>query len=132
MISSAVVLRNRNRRKKKRAAGGKDPVVLRTRNRRKKKRAAGGKDPDGAEEDNIMSGLYLENGFFDFGEAVRRSTAFNFIIGGRGTGKTYGALKWCIESGKKFLFMRRLQKEADIINTSTEIKRIYGTLATTL
>lgn len=74
-----------------------------------------------------MSGLYLENGFFDFGEAVRRSTAFNFIIGGRGTGKTYGALKWCIESGKKFLFMRRLQKEADIISKD-ELSpfKVYG------
>ena len=74
-----------------------------------------------------MSGLYLENGFFDFGEAVRRSTAFNFIIGGRGTGKTYGALKWCIESGKKFMFMRRLQKEADVISKD-ELSpfKVYG------
>lgn len=71
--------------------------------------------------------LYLDNGFFNFNEAVRLSTAFNFIIGGRGTGKTYGALKWCIESGKKFIFMRRLQKEADIIGRD-ELSpfRVYG------
>ena len=72
-------------------------------------------------------GLYLENGFFNFSEAVRRSTAFNFIIGGRGTGKTYGALKWCLEEKRKFLFMRRLQKEVDVISKD-ELSpfKVYG------
>lgn len=72
-------------------------------------------------------GFYLENGFFDFSEAVRRSTAFNFIIGGRGTGKTYGALYWSLKERKKFLFMRRLQKEADIISRD-ELSpfKVYG------
>lgn len=60
--------------------------------------------------------FYYENGFFNFGEAVKRSTAFNFIVGGRGTGKTYDSLRWCLENKKKFLFMRRLQKETDMIS----------------
>ena len=71
--------------------------------------------------------LYLENGFFDFSEAVKHSTTFNFVIGGRGTGKTYGSLKWCLEHKKKFIFMRRLQKEVDIISKD-ELSpfKVYG------
>lgn len=71
--------------------------------------------------------FYYENGFFNFGEAVKRSTAFNFIIGGRGTGKTYDSIRYCLQNEKKFLFMRRLQKEADIISKE-ELSpfKVYG------
>ena len=58
--------------------------------------------------------IYGENGYLDFPAimaAVR--VPFLFIIGGRGTGKTYGAEKWAIESGKKFIFLRRTQSQAD-------------------
>lgn len=40
---------------------------------------------------------------------------FIFIVGGRGTGKTYGAIKWIIEHNEHALFMRRTQDEADTI-----------------
>lgn len=39
--------------------------------------------------------------------------AFNFICGGRGTGKTYGALCNMLDSGDKFMFMRRTQTQID-------------------
>lgn len=42
-------------------------------------------------------------------------TPFLFLTGGRGTGKTYGALKYVIEEKKKFVFMRRTQTEIDEI-----------------
>lgn len=71
--------------------------------------------------------FYYDSGFFNFSEAYRRSTAFNFIIGGRGTGKTYDSLRWAVESGVKFLFMRRLQKEAELISRDDLSPfRVYG------
>ena len=75
----------------------------------------------------MKQSFYYENGLFNVGEAVRRSTAFNFIIGGRGTGKTYDSLRWCLKEHKKFLFMRRLQKETDMISRD-ELSpfRVYG------
>ena len=41
---------------------------------------------------------------------------FIFCVGGRGTGKTYGALKYVLENDIKFLYMRRTQSQADLIN----------------
>lgn len=42
---------------------------------------------------------------------------FIFIVGARGIGKTYGALKYAIENQKQFIFMRRLQTEVDLIKS---------------
>ena len=39
---------------------------------------------------------------------------FNFLIGGRGIGKTYGMLKEVIARGDKFIYMRRTQKQVDM------------------
>jgi hypothetical protein len=41
---------------------------------------------------------------------------FNFIVGGRATGKTYGALSTVLEDNIKFMLMRRTQAQADLIN----------------
>ena len=41
---------------------------------------------------------------------------FNFIVGGRATGKTYGALKYAYESHTRFILMRRTQAQTDLIN----------------
>lgn len=60
--------------------------------------------------------LYEDTGYLNFPELVDDRYPFTFVIGGRGTGKTYGAIKWALESGFKFLFMRRTQAQADIIN----------------
>jgi len=60
--------------------------------------------------------LYDENGYINI-RAVR-DTGYPFILlnGGRGTGKTYGALRTSVEDGKRFMFMRRRQTQVDIIN----------------
>lgn len=63
-----------------------------------------------------MSRFYLPSGYFDFDAALSLGQPFTFIIGGRGSGKTYGALKSCTEHGYKFAFMRRTQRQLDIIN----------------
>ena len=41
---------------------------------------------------------------------------FTFIVGGRGTGKTYGALKHVYDNNIRFMLMRRTQAQCDLIN----------------
>ena len=61
--------------------------------------------------------LYLDSGYLNFDFVMNRKPQlpFIFLIGGRGTGKTYGAIKWIIEHGEHALFMRRTQDEVDTI-----------------
>lgn len=61
-------------------------------------------------------GFYLPSGYLDFEKVMQLGQPFTLIIGGRGCGKTYGALSWCIEHGHKFALMRRTQRQLDIIN----------------
>lgn len=44
--------------------------------------------------------------YFDFAGIADRGYAFNFIVGGRGIGKTYGAFKYCQQRGKRFMYLR--------------------------
>lgn len=60
-----------------------------------------------------MKKLYLQNGYFNIGAVAEYHMPFNFVLGGRGSGKTYGALKYCYENGLKFLFMRRTKTALD-------------------
>lgn len=57
--------------------------------------------------------------YFDYGSLLKCGEPFNIIIGGRGTGKTYGALKTCyqhyLDTGRQFIYMRRTQTEVDFI-----------------
>lgn len=59
--------------------------------------------------------LYHNNGFCDIPGILAQKMTFNFIIGGRGTGKTYGALRHVLETGTKFILMRRTQSQLDTI-----------------
>lgn len=59
---------------------------------------------------------YLENGYIDVAREIDRSKAvFNFYIGGRGTGKTYGFLGEMYRRKRYFLFLRRTQVQLDLI-----------------
>ena len=60
--------------------------------------------------------IYLDNGFLNIGYILRLPVPFIFCVGGRGTGKTYGALKYVLDNGVKFGYMRRTQSQADLIN----------------
>lgn len=60
--------------------------------------------------------LYEENGYLNFAEIAKIKTPFIFIVGGRGIGKTYGAIKYVIENDVKFMLSRRTQKQADMIS----------------
>ena len=59
--------------------------------------------------------IYLENGCLNIGAILDKGLPWNFVIGGRGIGKTYGALKYVIENKIKFALIRRTQAQADII-----------------
>lgn len=61
-------------------------------------------------------GIYLDSGYVDIQKILNYKIPFNFIIGGRGTGKTYGALKTAYENNIKFMIMRRTQSQCDLIN----------------
>lgn len=58
--------------------------------------------------------LYLPNGFLNVDELINAPEPFVFVHGGRGVGKTYGALKAALKH--KFIYTRRLQSELDVIN----------------
>lgn len=60
--------------------------------------------------------LYLNNGYLNVPYILHYNVPFIFVVGGRGTGKTYGALKYVLESGTPFIYMRRTQSQADIIS----------------
>lgn len=62
--------------------------------------------------------------YFSITELYKYKAAFNFVIGGRGTGKTYGALLDCMLNKRKIMFMRRsqtqLQQVFDVKTVETE------------
>lgn len=63
--------------------------------------------------------LYSENGYLNFEYilklAKRNQTPTIIMIGARGTGKTFGALKYALTNDKKFMYMRRTQAQLDLI-----------------
>lgn len=58
--------------------------------------------------------LYNDNGYVNMDYMFTLNKGFMLIVGGWGTGKTYGALKKVLESGVKFIYMRRLETALDI------------------
>ena len=63
-------------------------------------------------------GLYLPNGYVDIRWILAQCLPFNFLVGGRGTGKTYGALKVVVEDNIKFMLPRRTQAQIDFVTKS--------------
>lgn len=60
--------------------------------------------------------LYLPSGYLNIPAIIRSvNVPFIYMIGGRGIGKTYGILEWLTESHINFLFLRRLQKQINLI-----------------
>lgn len=63
-----------------------------------------------------MNNIYLESGYLDIAAILAYKRPFTFIVGGRGIGKTYGALKYVTENRIPFMLMRRTQTQTDMIN----------------
>jgi len=63
--------------------------------------------------------LYLENGYLNFDyifKCARKNRTYTIMmIGARGTGKTFGALKYVLDNNMQFLYMRRTQTQLDLI-----------------
>lgn len=55
--------------------------------------------------------------YYDVGQTLTYNCLFNFVIGPRGVGKTYGLKKRCIkqflEKGYQFVYLRRYKEELD-------------------
>lgn len=60
--------------------------------------------------------LYTKAGYLNVEGLLRQSFCFNFLIGGRGTGKTFGALQHIRNNNLKVFFIRRQQTQIDIIS----------------
>lgn len=60
--------------------------------------------------------LFDKNGYVDIRKILSLKIPFTIVVGGRATGKTYTTLKTVIEDNITFMYMRRLQTQADLIN----------------
>lgn len=60
--------------------------------------------------------IYQDSGYIDIRKILALDLPFNFVIGGRATGKTYRSLEIAIEDKIKFIYMRRTQSQTDLIN----------------
>lgn len=60
--------------------------------------------------------IYSESGYINIEGILDAGYPFNFIVGGRGTGKTFTTLKTAVETERKFMFMRRTQAQSDLIS----------------
>ncbi len=74
--------------------------------------------------------LYLDNGYLDMKSIIESEYPFIFVPAARGTGKTYGSLKYHIEAGHKILLIRRTKTEAELQAKaeSTSYKTVFNDL----
>ena len=61
-------------------------------------------------------GLYHDSGYLNVPWLLDRPLTWQLVTGGRGTGKTYGALNAVLDRGEKFIYLRRTQAQCDIIS----------------
>lgn len=62
--------------------------------------------------------LYDKNGYINQEEILETPDVFIFEIGPRGTGKSYGILKYILEQDFKFILLRRSQTEMNTIKNN--------------
>ena len=60
--------------------------------------------------------IYDSSGYVNVRGILDEGYPFNFLVGGRGTGKTYTTLKVAREDERLFMLMRRTQSQADLIS----------------
>lgn len=82
----------------------------------------------------IMSNIFLPNGYINVEYFFEIPQPFVFLLGGRGTGKTYGSIKFLEQCNEKFIYMRRTDSQLNTavnplltpfnISDSLEVKRI--------
>lgn len=74
--------------------------------------------------------IYLKSGYLDMKTIIESDYPFIFMPAARGTGKTYGALKYFFENKKPILLVRRTKQEAELQSKadSTSYKKIFADL----
>lgn len=71
--------------------------------------------------------IYLKNGYLDMKSIIESDYPFIFVPAARGTGKTYGSLRYHLEHNNKILLIRRTKTEAELQarKESTSYKTIF-------
>ena len=64
----------------------------------------------------LLDNMYTEQGYLNMGAVIDSPFPFIFVLGPRGTGKTYGAIDYCIDNEKTFILLRRTQTQIDIVS----------------
>ena len=69
--------------------------------------------------------------YYDYNKVLSYNAMFNFIIGERGVGKTFGAKKFCINRflkyGEQFVYIRRYKTE--IKESAGDVNKFFGQMA---
>ena len=60
--------------------------------------------------------LYNNQGYLSIDYVLSKHCPFTLVIGGRGTGKTYGAICYAIDNKKDIAFIRRTQTQIDMLS----------------
>lgn len=69
--------------------------------------------------------LYDEFGWLDMPKILGRPYNFSIICHGRGTGKTYGAVKWTLDNKIPHIYLRRTGPQIDQITRRPEFNPYY-------
>lgn len=72
--------------------------------------------------------VFLPSGYVNMRAVFELPFTFIWIVGGRGTGKTYGALEYLLESNTRFMLLRRTASQAQIVQNPamTPIKSVVN------
>lgn len=57
--------------------------------------------------------IYTSEGWVNWDYILSQKSSFISVVGARGVGKTYGVMRKLIESGEKFIYLRRLKSQLD-------------------
>ena len=57
--------------------------------------------------------IYDSDGWINWDWIIGQGAAFTMVVGARGTGKTYGLMKYCQEHDRPFIYLRRLKSQLD-------------------
>ena len=60
-----------------------------------------------------MSKLYTKAGWVNWEYIMNQPESIISVVGARGTGKTYGAMKWLVEHDQRFIYLRRLKTQLE-------------------
>lgn len=61
--------------------------------------------------------MFDKLGYLDIPYFMSKGLTYNYLLTGRATGKTYGALKWVIDNNYVVMFMRRSQVQIDMVTS---------------